>query len=171
MQVCYTYCRTTFLAAAVAILAVVKSEEVNSLRACNAFDQPLNFACPTGYAIDHISGYHDNGREDRIYCYSCQRISQNYSDCYNTGFINDWDQPVVTVCSSNQYYIAGVNSYHDNGPEDRRFEYTCCSSRQICTRNCYIVGPVNNYDGKMDYELKPGNVAVGAFSVHDNGPE
>ena len=174
----YIHCRYAFLATAVAILAMTKMGiampkmgEADSLGACNEFDQPLDFQCPTGYSIDHISGYHNSDYEDRVYCYSCQKVSETYSDCYETGYVNDWGQPVVSVCKSNQYYIAGVNSYHSNPDEDRRFNYKCCSSSQFCTKNCFIVGPVNNYDGHMDYDVRPGNVIVGAYSIHEDEPE
>ena len=174
----YIHCRYAFLATAVAILAMTKMgeampkmDETDSLGACNEFDQPLDFQCPTGYSIDHISGYHNSDYEDRVYCYSCQKVSVNYTDCYDTGYVNDWGQPVVTVCKSNQYYIAGVDSYHSNPNEDRRFNYKCCSSSQFCTKNCFTVGPVNNYDGNMAYSVKGSNVIVGAFSIHEDEPE
>ena len=168
---CYKYCRSTFLAVAVAIFTVAKTAKVNSTDNCNQYDQPFSFECPSGYALDQISGQHDNHYEDRIYCYGCEKISESYSDCYQTGFVNDWDEPVVTVCRSNKYYIAGVDSTHDNHYEDRKFNYKCCASDHFCTNNSKMVGPVNNWDGAMDYKVTPGNVIVGAFSEHDDSRE
>ena len=167
----YTYCRSTFLAVAVAIFAVAKTAKVNPSDNCNEYDQAYNFDCPPGYALSQVSGRHDNDHEDRIYCYGCQKISDSYSDCYQTGYVNDWDEPVVTVCSSNKFYIAGVSSTHDNHHEDRRFNYKCCASDHVCTNNSIIVGPVNTWDGSMDYKVRAGSVIVGAFSVHDNSRE
>jgi len=45
--------------------------------------------------------------------------------CYWTGYVNGWDAAHTTVCGG-QRVIAGVSSYHDNGKEDRRFNYYCC---------------------------------------------
>ena len=168
---CYKYCRSTFLAVAVAIFAVAKTAEVDVLANCNAFDEPFTFECPPGYGLDQVSGHYGNQYKDRIYCYGCQKISQSYSDCYQTGYVNDWDQPVLTVCNSNKYYIAGVGSIHDNYTGDRKFNYKCCASDHFCVNNSKVIGPVNTWDGTMDYKTKTGSVVVGAFSVHDNSKE
>ena len=123
--------------------------------------------CPPGHSIYHVWGYHDNGKEDRIYCYNCRNNSGSLSHCYQTGYVNSWNNAVATLCHPD-YYIAGVRSYHDNKREDRRFDYTCCKNTNQCTRKCFLDGPVNNWDGDMDYRLQTGQVIVGAFSWHRN---
>ena len=102
--------RSTFVAAVVLILAATLISEANS--SCNHYDKYHNFVCPAGQSLFHVYGHHDNGREDRKYCYNC-RHEGNQAECYQTGYVNDWDAPVATLCRPN-YYIAGVRSYHDN---------------------------------------------------------
>ena len=102
--------------------------------------------------------------------HGCRNNFRNAIDCYQTGYVNSFDNPVATLCRPN-YYIAGVYSYHDNGREDRRFNYRCCINAKQCTRNCRLIGPVNNFDGRMNYNLGRGQVMVGAFSWHRNDKE
>ena len=163
----YIFYRSTFVAATILILAATLISVANS--SCNAYDKYHNFVCPAGYSVSHVSGQHNNGKEDRIYCYSC-RYSGIQSHCYQTGYVNSWDAPVATLCRDN-YFIAGVKSYHDNKKEDRRFDYRCCRNKNRCTRNCYLDGPVNSFDGRMNYNAGTGHVIVGAFSWHLNKKE
>ena len=162
-----TFCRSTVVAATVVILAATLISEANS-SSCNGYDSYHDFECSAGHSIYRISGRHDNGKEDRIYCYNC-RDSGTASHCYRTGYVNSWDKPVVKLCNPN-YYIAGVRSYHSNSHEDRRFDYKCCKNSNKCTRNCYLKR-VNSFDGSMDYSLAANRVFVGAFSWHDNRRE
>ena len=161
------YCRYTFVAATIAVLAMTCISEVTSSTPCNEFDQRHDFVCASGKPIIHVSGHHDNGKEDRIYCYGCQTTSRSTSDCYDTGYVNGFDATLNTQCRPD-YYISAVWSEHDNGKEDRRFAFRCCRVSGLCTRNCYLDGPVNNFDGDMNYNLKAGQVIVGAYSTHDN---
>lgn len=70
------------------------------------------------------------------------------------------------------YVLAGVSSYHDNGREDRLWNFECCKAADHYTRKCEIsTDYVNVWDGDMDYSATNGFVFVGAFSYHDNGAE
>ena len=163
----YVCCRCTFVAITIAILAMTCVSGVTSSTPCNQFDQGHDFVCPSGKPIVSVSGHHNNWKEDRIYCYGCQTASRSTTDCYDTGYVNEFDATLNTQCAPN-YYLSGVWSYHDNGKEDRRFAFRCCKVSGLCTRNCYFDGPVNEYDGNMNYNLKTGQVIVGAYSIHDN---
>ena len=139
---------------------------------CNVLDSYHNFVCPYGQSISRVWGWHDNRREDRIYCYSCQNsgaTGSRKSHCYTTGYVNSYDYPVAVQCRPN-YYFAGVKSVHYNKAEDRLFDFRCCKSYGKCTKECNLVGPVNGFDGGMDYNLH-GKVIIGAFSWHDNHSE
>ena len=164
---CVYFYRSTFLAAIVLILVATLISEANS--SCSQYDKDHNFACSAGQSVCRVYGHHDNRREDRVYCYSC-RYAGTQDQCYQTGYVNSWDAPVATLCKPN-YFVAGVTSYHDNGKEDRRFDYKCCRNRNRCTRNCYLTGPVNSFDGRMNYNVGSGQVIVGAFSWHSNKKE
>lgn len=158
------YHRSTFVAATVAIIAATSITGVKS-SACNGYDSYYNFTCSSGHSINHIWGVHSNRHEDRKYCYGCRSNSRSASHCYQTGYVNTWDQPVAKLCNPD-YYIAGVRSYHHNRYEDRRFDYKCCRNTGQCARNCRLFGPANSFDGSMNFQLGTNQVLVGAFSWH-----
>ena len=74
------------------------------------------------------------------------------------------------VCDGNKY-IGGVESYHDNGREDRRWKFTCCSAAGHKTYGCYNTGYVNEFDKPMNFQAGYGEVITGVYSYHDNGRE
>ena len=130
------------------ILVWINISRVNS-STCNEFDEYHNFAYPTGHSISHVYGQYSSRREDRMYCYGCQSTNPiSIPKCYQTNYINLWDSPVAILCHPN-HYIAGVRSFHDNHREDRRFDFKCCTNSGQCTRNCYLEGPVNEWNGNM----------------------
>lgn len=47
-------------------------------------------------------------------------------NCNPSAFVNKFDQPVNFQCPSQQVLI-GTSSIHQNGVEDRRFAFTCCT--------------------------------------------
>jgi len=170
MYVSYVkFYRVKLLAATVLLAVCYIFPQVDCSSDCNQFDRYHDFVCPNGHSISRVWGWHHNGKEDRIYCYSCQNNGATGSSCYTTGYVNSYDYPVAVQCNPN-YYFAGVRSVHDNRREDRRFDFRCCKSNGKCTRECRLVGPVNHFDGHMDYRLQ-GKVIIGAFSWHDNGKE
>jgi len=163
----HVYCRCTFVAATIAVLAMAFVSEVTSSTGCSPLYHGHDFVCPSGKPIVRVFGRHYSGKKDREYCYGCQTASRSTTDCYDTGYVNEFDTTFNTQCQPN-YYLSGVWSYYDNSKEDRRFAFRCCKVSGLCTRNCYFDGPVNEYDGPMDYNLKAGQVIVGAYSTHDN---
>lgn len=65
----------------------------------------------------------------------------------------------------------GIQSYHDNGREDRRFKIRCCRAPNKKTHECFITAYLNNWDRFFDYSAPSGYVFAGTVSVHDNGKE
>ena len=61
--------------------------------------------------------------------------SGHKKQCSSTGYVNEWDLPMNFMCPANQY-IAGVESDHDNGREDRRWKFTCCGIPNHITLSC-----------------------------------
>ena len=87
-----------------------------------------------------------------------------------SGYVNTFDNPLVFKCPGNQV-ITGVNSYHSNKYEDRRFGFQCCNVLGRQPRDCYITGNVNDWDGKLTLAVPEGKVIKGAYSNHDNRRE
>lgn len=160
------YHRCTFIAAIVAV--VVTSISGNN---CNLFDKSHKFECPAGYSIHKITAWHSNKHEDRVYCYKCHSINpRGTSQCYWTGYVNNFDKVVKARCKSD-HYIAGVKSYHSNKKEDRRFDFKCCKTIGRCIGHCLITPLVNQFDKDMKYQVETNHVIVGAYSYHNNHKE
>ena len=133
------------------------------------------FGCPHGQAlysmqmkfkiIGYIWGIIPSTR--LVYCYYCQSHDATVSECYNTGYINQWDLPVVMLCKPD-HYIAGVTTYRSSYYSDHRFRFRCCRNAFQCTRNCHLQGPVNQFGKSMEYKVDGGKVIVGALSWHSN---
>ena len=77
------------------------------------------------YKILEVRIGHLKKKKTRIYSYICS--------WYITGYVNDFDAPVLYSCP-NGGYINGVASYHHNHYEDRRYRFRCCVpySRKPC---------------------------------------
>ena len=86
----------------------------------NDYDGYLYFECPTNQSVSHIISIHDNGHEDRIWAFECAPSTYSLETCSWSGYVNDYDEVLVYECSSGAGLIAGMESEHDNGSEDRR---------------------------------------------------
>ena len=118
-----------------------------------------------------VESIHNNHNEDRSWNWECRQvITSGYPKCHNTGYVNDFDQPMAFTCGPNEY-VAGTDSYHSNHHEDRRWEFTCCSAPNYVTSACRITGWVNEFDGPLDFKAGPGEVITGVTSYHDNHSE
>ena len=68
-------------------------------------------------AIKFVNIFYNNKKF--VYCY------------FYVEYVNDFDAPVAFQCP-NGGALDGVGSYHDNGPEDRRFRFYCCEKPGDC---------------------------------------
>ena len=158
------YCRCTFVAATIAIVAMTCISEVTS-SSCSEFNQFHDFVCPFGKPVTQVSGYYDSIRRDRRYCYGCQTQANATDDtelCYYTDVGRGGK-----LCALN-WYITGFRSSYDNVREDRYFDIKCCRAiSDMCTKNCNILdGPLNDLEGDVNYSLKAGQVMVGAVALY-----
>ena len=97
----------------------------------NDYDQPLDVRCASGAGMYQVQSIYDGGRRDRRWSWYCKNLKRNANtQCAFTDYVNHFDEPMYFMCGSNQY-IAGVYSYHDNGREDRRWRFTCCSTEGL----------------------------------------
>ncbi|XP_062574151.1 hemagglutinin/amebocyte aggregation factor-like isoform X2 [Saccostrea cucullata] len=99
----------------------------------NDFDQVVHFQCPGAGYINGMHSYHHNYYEDRRHEFRCcgpKSSNYYYSNCRWTGWLNNFDDPVAYFVP-NGYVLRGVNSFHHNHYEDRRFRFEVC---QLLTR-------------------------------------
>nr|ACH48240.2 dermatopontin 2 [Haliotis diversicolor supertexta] len=92
----------------------------------NEFDQPLTFQCVNDGLMAGVSSIHDNHHEDRRFKFYCCEVADYITaDCYFTTYVNNWDEHMDYVVPSGKV-MHGIDSYHDNGKEDRRFKFEIC---------------------------------------------
>ncbi|KAM3926649.1 hemagglutinin/amebocyte aggregation factor-like [Leptodactylus fuscus] len=139
-------------------------------RWANNYDQVLNYQCPSHQSINLIFSIHDNKREDRIWDFGCQNTFNNPGSCSWTGYVNDFDQEFTFTCPFGTV-LSGMDSYHDNGREDRRWRFLCCQGETAVQRNCQWSGYINDFDGYLRWDAPPNHYLVGAHSYHDNHRE
>merc|ERR1711973_461197 len=103
--------------------------------------------------------------------FECPPSTFSLETCSWSGYVNDYDEVLVYECSSGAGLIAGMESEHDNGSEDRRWNYKCCFAEATCYHDCHFTPYINDYDEAMDYSVQDGYVVVGMESEHDNKHE
>ncbi|XP_050959311.1 hemagglutinin/amebocyte aggregation factor-like [Labeo rohita] len=94
----------------------------------NDFDKAFTFECPAQHAIAGMSSYHDNYYEDRRWQYYCCKVectSGNPGKCQSTSYVNAFDEDFHWNVPPHSVLV-GVESYHQNYQEDRRWNYKYC---------------------------------------------
>ncbi|CAL1533772.1 unnamed protein product [Lymnaea stagnalis] len=152
----------SILASVVLFVAVAAAAEAAYV---NQLGQPFDFKCPPGQIISHIGSDYDLLLEDRQWEFRCR--AANVSEvCSSSGYVNGFGLPLAFTCPGNQV-LAGVQSYHDNQVEDRRFNFRCCDLRSKAPRGCLHGSDVNTWGGKLLLEVPRGKAIKGAVSSHD----
>ncbi|MEE6477739.1 hypothetical protein FKM82_011612 [Ascaphus truei] len=139
-------------------------------RWANSYDQPLHFACQGHQSISLIISEHHNGNEDRVWDFGCKNTFSKPSSCYWTGYINNFDEAFDFTCPFGSV-LSGMDSYHDNKKEDRRWKFYCCSGEVAIGHSCKWSGYVNSFDGYLRWDAPINYYLVGASSYHDNDKE
>ncbi|NP_001106323.1 uncharacterized protein LOC100127280 precursor [Xenopus laevis] len=136
----------------------------------NDYDKPFSFQCPDQQSIGFIISKHNNRREDRVWNFTCQYTLYQPHFCNWTDYINDFDQELNFTCPLGSV-VSGIQSYHDNKKEDRRWKFLCCQGEVAVAQNCTWGDYVNDFDECLTWKSPPNHHLVGAFSYHDNGKE
>ena len=156
------------------MMSTFGSSNLNSLAEIqyqNEYDQRLQVHCQGKHGMYKVISVHNNKREDRIWDWKCRQVvKRGNPKCKQTNYVNNFDEPMFFMCGKNQY-IAGVDSYHSDKTEDRRWRFSCCSAQKHITASCRITEYANNFDQPMNFEAGCGEVITGVLSYHDNGKE
>jgi len=138
----------------------------------NDWDRWQNCLCGGGRKIHYFRSWHDNRREDRQFDFRCSPIpgapSSGWNE-YNSGW-NNWDGTFHWDGTGSNSYMVGMQSYHDNGREDRRFnlKYRNSNSWKLSACTSWIL--LNTYDRYL--HMDAGEQVIAAFhSYHNNGHE
>lgn len=93
----------------------------------NLYDQPFDFECPGEGFINGLRSIHDNGPKDRRWAFQCCKLKDHVRhDCRDTGFLNKYDGDLNYTTTQNNQLFHGWISVHDNGHEDRIFDFEVC---------------------------------------------
>lgn len=143
----------------------------------NDWDEQLSVTCESSRkSINRIQSIHDNGAEDRRWDIECSDLPGIESlrwfreTCsWTSHYVNDWDEAFNYNCPYDGY-ITGMISIHDNGPEDRRWKFRCCSLQSHHTQSC-LSKMANEWDQQMNFRVPDSYVLTGVFSYHSNKKE
>lgn len=120
-------------------IANLVDEKITGIQ--NVFDHNSYVHCDTknGYFMTGVDSAHHNHFEDRTFVYRCGRydpvewtIEQETCQAEGEGwtnFVNWFDNPFDFNCETTAgsgYVLVGMQSYHHNSFEDRRFKFKCC---------------------------------------------
>jgi hypothetical protein len=148
----------------------------------NNWDQTFSYNCPGQKALCGEQSYHNNGTEDRRHSFKCCDVKVdnqilNRKSCTSSGQVNEFDRLLNFSCPKNSLAV-GHWSSHDNGTEDRIYDFKCCdygsASQQVKTENCELLPNgawANNWDQPVNFTCPAGKVKIGELSVHHNGTE
>ncbi|XP_071172822.1 dermatopontin-like [Mytilus edulis] len=136
----------------------------------NTYDKPFEYLCKDGTAISQIHSVHNNHYEDRIFAFQCRVTEiQQHTLCNWSQYANAFDQFFSFQCV-NHGFITGIQSYHDNGYEDRKFKFHCCEIQEMDVTECYFTNP-NPFDATFTATARENYVFRGVTSIHDNHRE
>ncbi|ESO87269.1 hypothetical protein LOTGIDRAFT_106953 [Lottia gigantea] len=82
---------------------------------------------------------------------------------------NDWDQSLDVYCSYHQSFYR-IRSEHDNGKEDRRWQFDCHYIGPLMG-GCTWYNDVNGWDAPVNFYCPNNGAMTGVKSRHDNGKE
>eukprot|EP01083_Nonionella_stella_P031050 85057_1 len=94
------------------------------------FDGNIHADCPNNGVMRTIESYHSDYHEDRKFKFECCRVYQNpynYPSMIcseNNFYTNEWDASHDAIKGG--YFLSGMESYHHNDVEDRRFKWKFC---------------------------------------------
>ena len=132
----------------------------------NELDKPVKKDCNKGEGIYEVQSEFRGYYNDRRWSFECRKVVQNNAQvtCTQTkSYVNDFNGPIAFSCGDNQY-MAGVESYHDNSKEDRRWKFTCCSALNYKTSDCQLSKDANQPGKVMDFQAGDGEVITGVNS-------
>ena len=90
------------------------------------FDDHFYVDCGEDSFISSIDSFFSPRRGDRRFSYECHKYEGwSTGACSWTDWVNDFDQEFDFACGD-QEVMQGMDTYHSNFREDRRFRYKCC---------------------------------------------
>ncbi|XP_048781224.2 dermatopontin-like isoform X1 [Ostrea edulis] len=153
---------------AIFLLALTFEGCVSDWTWVNDYDKRFRFECPNGQYLTGIQSPFSDYHHDRKFNLRCSpNSSLLHSSCAWTGYVNEMDKPLVFQCPRGGI-IDGIESYHDNYFEDRKFRFKCCDVPLMCVYNCKYTGWLNGFGGYFSYLVPANQFIRGVVSFHNN---
>ncbi|XP_078077305.1 hemagglutinin/amebocyte aggregation factor-like [Mustelus asterias] len=133
----------------------------------NEFDDKVLFTCPTFNTIVSVSSQHHSYHEDRLWDFKCKSTFNALPACAWTNYVNTMDEEFSFTCPFDSI-VTGVEAYHSNYYEDRRWKFYCCRVKNSCNKNCFWTDYLNLFDDYFSWVVPNATYLVGASSYHDN---
>merc|ERR1740121_902020 len=90
----------------------------------NDWDRHFEQECGGYQVMTGITTYHDNKKEDRRWAIKCGTVDANgEGQRWWTHTLNGWDAHMYLDSSAPAQLLVGMKSWHDNGKEDRLFQF------------------------------------------------
>lgn len=136
----------------------------------NNWDGQFRYECPSNQGIVSLYSVHHNGAEDRRWKLACGQLSEgSLNSCHWTSHTH-WDGSWTLGYTDK--LIVGIDSFHDNRREDRRFQVKYCSTSGVTMTNHQDDGSWRNgLDHELNYNLPGDRFLTRITSWHHNGAE
>jgi len=142
----------------------------------NSWDEKFSFSCGSQQALSGIKSIHSNREEDRVWKFRCCDLFSNVRTGSSrwTYYLNDFDEDVKFYCGESEV-LSGLESYHSNRHEDRRWKAKCVAlvdddAEVFLSKTPILTGTKNYWNQKFSYRVDNG-LYSGLYSVHDNRRE
>jgi len=143
----------------------------------NSWDGRLDFKCGLNQVLVGVKSHHNNGREDRLWQARCATLSTHVfvngivGGSSRTDYLNRFDKRLKHSLPNSNEVITGLDSYHDNDKEDRRFRIYRARLTGVHCKRSWWSDTINKYDGGMNYQCGGNRAMVGLHSWHNNRRE
>ncbi|XP_048463734.1 hemagglutinin/amebocyte aggregation factor-like isoform X1 [Rhincodon typus] len=133
----------------------------------NEFDDKLLFTCASFSTIGSVSSQHHSYYEDRLWDFQCKTTFSELPTCSWTNYVNNFDEEFTFNCPFGSI-ISGVEAYHENYYEDRRWKFYCCRVNNACNDQCSWTDYLNYFDDYFSWKVPDLTYLVGVSSYHNN---
>ena len=130
----------------------------------NDWDKPQYCRCPPGERLSTFKSKHDNGKEDRKWSLACSALTADRpfdadADVYESSESN-WDSFHSWWGMASNSFLVGMESYHSNKKEDRRYTFFHTRSDDWVLSECTSKW-VNGWDEDINVVLDSNKVIAG----------
>jgi len=142
----------------------------------NILDKEQHCKCKPGEKLSLFSSKFTRYNLDRVWALDCAKIEpefivENDLDWITQTEYNNWDGPLMWNGIAQNAFMVGMQSYHDNNREDRRFHIMWTKSKYWDLVECTDHKQLNTWREDINYQLYGNQVIAALSSYHENDYE